>query len=319
MKITLEMINEQLREGKMSLNFEEKFLSKESFCTAMDYATKSCVKQKPDDMQYSEEWITRKDGSKLRIVIYKPLEFKDNVPGVMWIHGGAFATGIPELIEPYARMMIKESNCVVVSPDYRLSLEAPYPAAFDDCFDALLWMKENIRELGIREDQIMLGGDSAGASLAVAVSLKARDTGEVNIAFQMPLFPALDDRMESESMKDNNSPVVDSSTIKYMWQVYLGELFEKEVPAYAAPARADDFRGLPPTLSYVGGVDPLRDDMVQYSDNLRKAGVPVYFEVFDGGYHGFETFCPDADISKRAISFFLNIFKYAVENYFAKQ
>jgi acetyl esterase/lipase len=320
MKITLDSIDAELRE------FAEPFMDSstdndEAFRQGMETGTQMIDRKKPEDMQCDEVWIPRKkDGSNLRLLVLKPLSHKENLPGVLWIHGGAFASGVPEGSMSVFRRLMEAANCVIVSPDYRLSLEAPYPAGVDDCYEALLWMKANMKELGIRENQIAVGGDSSGASFAVSLAMTARDSGDVNIAFQMPLFPCIDDRMTSESVRDNNAPFVDRNLIYLAWKFYLGDLFETDrVPVYAAPARAEDFSRLPPLISYVGGIDPLRDDDIAYAENLKDAGVPVHFKVFEGCFHGFEEFCPDAEISKRAKSFFVDSYKYAVEHYFAEQ
>jgi acetyl esterase/lipase len=267
-------------------------------------------------LQCNETWIPRrKDGSKLRIRIYKPLKPVENVPGILWIHGGGYAIGAPEQGAGFYKRLIHESNCVIVAPDYRLSIEAPYPAALEDCYDALLWMKANAKELGIRENQLMAGGDSAGGGLTAALTLYARDMGEVKIAFQMPLYPMIDDRMTSESANENNAPVWNSNSNKWAWKLYLGELYGKDVSAYAAPARATDYRNLPPTVTFVGDLEPFRDETIEYVENLRKAGVRVDFQIFKGCYHAFQDLSPKAEISKKANSFFIESFKYAVENY----
>ena len=120
-------------------------------------------------LKCSEEWIPReKDGSRLRILIYKGLEPEQNVAGVLWIHGGGYGIGLPELSAGISKRLILESNCVVVAPDYRLSIDAPYPAALEDCYEALLWMVSHAKELGIRDDQLITGGESAGGGLAAA-------------------------------------------------------------------------------------------------------------------------------------------------------
>ncbi len=113
-------------------------------------------------MQNTEEWITRRDGSQMRICVFRPLSAIGQVPGVLWLHGGGYALGTPEQSRRYARALMAASDCVVVAPDYRLSCEAPYPAALDDSYQALLWMKSHAVELGISENQLMVGGDSAG-------------------------------------------------------------------------------------------------------------------------------------------------------------
>lgn len=278
------------------------------------------IKIKDDTIQFNEERILRKDGSKLRICIFKPLKPKENVPGVLWLHGGGYALGAPEQAEMIAKRLIDVCNCVVVAPDYRLSIEAPYPAALDDSYEALLWMKNHAKELGIRDNQLMVGGDSAGGGLTAALSLYARDKGEVAVAFQMPLYPMLDDRMTNESAKDNNAPVWNSKSNFNGWKLYLGELFgTPNVPYYAAPARAEYYSNLPPTATFVGELEPFRDETVQYVENLRKAGVPVDFEIYRGCYHAFEQMCPKAKVSKKAITFIINSFKHAIEHYFAEQ
>jgi acetyl esterase/lipase len=181
-------------------------------------------------------------------------------------------------------------------------------------------MKNNADSLGIDDSQIFIGGDSAGGGLTAAISLYARDKKEVNIAFQMPLYPMLDDRMLTESARDNNAPVWNSKSNYNSWKLYLGELFGKQsVPEYAAPARATDYSNLPPTATFVGDLEPFRDETILYVENLRKSGVKVSFRIFKGCYHAFEQVCPKAEISKSAIEYITSEYEYAVENYFAEQ
>jgi acetyl esterase/lipase len=277
-------------------------------------------KLKDKSIQSFEKVLTRKDGSNLRLCIYKPKDQTGTVPGVLWLHGGGYAIGTPEQAMGKAKRLINASQCVVIAPDYRLSTEAPYPAALEDSYTALLWMRDNASALGIREDQLMVGGESAGGGLTAALTLYARDQAEVAVAFQMPLYPMLDDRMSSESAKDNNAPVWDSKSNTNAWNMYLGDLFgTAKVPHYAAPARAEDYSNLPPTATFVGDLEPFRDETVQYVKSLRKAGVPVNFEIYKGCYHAFEQMCPKAEVSKKAISFILESYQYAVDHYFAEQ
>jgi acetyl esterase/lipase len=219
-----------------------------------------------------------------------------------------------------AKRFIDASNCIVVAPDYRLSIEAPYPAALEDSYDALLWMKDHVKELGIRDDQLMVGGDSAGGGLTAALTLYARDKEEVAIAFQMPLYPMIDDRMTNESAKDNNAPLWNSKSNFNGWKLYLGDLFgTPNVPYYAAPARAKDYSKLPPTATFVGDLEPFRDETIQYVENLREAGVKVDFNIYRGCYHAFDAVCPKAEVSKEATAFIINSFKHAVDHYFSEQ
>ncbi|MRH43586.1 alpha/beta hydrolase fold domain-containing protein [Aquibacillus halophilus] len=317
------MIDKQLRIKGMLYNLLINKPSEEKYIKFMHTVKKQMEKRKGQDvegLQFSEEWITRKDGTKLRICIYKPLNPKKEIPGVLWLHGGGYSQGIPELFANTYKRLIGARDCVIVAPDYRLSIdEAPYPAALDDSYTALLWMKSHAKELGIRDNQLIVGGESAGGGLTAAITLYARDQQEVTIAFQMPLYPMMDDRMITESAKENNAPIWNSRTNRWAWKLYLGELFEKDVPVYAAPARATDYSNLPPTITFVGDIEPFRDETIQYVQNLKQAGVPVDFELFKGCYHGFDIINPKAKISKQAISFFIHSFQYAVDHYFAEQ
>lgn len=235
-------------------------------------------------------------------------------PGVLWLHGGGYAIGIPEMDARTHAILCRELDCVVVAPDYRLSIDAPYPAALDDCYDTLLWMQRSADELGIDRDRIIVGGNSAGGGLAAAVSLRARDTGDVKIAVQLPLYPMIDDRMTTESARDNDAPVWNSETNGWAWRLYLGARTADDVPAYAAPSRAEDLRGLPPAVTFVGELDPFRDETIAYVERLRTAGVPVDFELFEGCYHGFDIVCPDAAVSRRARTFWTSALARAVSS-----
>ena len=321
MKINRSMIDKELRATGLIMKIIPRLFFNEPGLRLLSKLSKRrWIKIKRDKVRLTEEWITRKDSSRLRICLYKPLGLEDSVPGILWLHGGGYVLGAPEQVGMMAKRLIEARKCIIVAPDYRLSVDSPYPAGLEDSYETLLWMKNNAQELGIRENQIMVGGDSAGGGLAAALTLYARDKGKVAIAFQMPLYPMLDDRMITISSKDNNAPVWNSRSNYICWKLYLGKLSgTANIPYYAAPARASDLSNLPPAATFVGELEPFRDEVVQYVENLRKAGVPVDFEIFEGCYHAFEQMCPKAKISKRAVDFILNSFKYAAEHYFAEQ
>lgn len=269
------------------------------------------------ELNYEEVYIKRSDGSSLRLVVYTPKERREGVPGLLWIHGGGYAIGLPELDEFFIKRFVDLSGCVVVSPDYTLSLDKPYPAAFNDCYDSLLWLRDNGRRYGMNLNQIFVGGDSAGGGLTAAVTLKARDESSVNVAFQMPLYPMLDDRITGSSL-NNASPIWNSKSNKLAWGLYLGDLCGGDnVPKYAAPAREVDYSSLPPTCSFVGSIEPFVDENITYINNLREAGVPVDFRVFDGAFHAFDLVARKSQIAKDASEFLMDSFSYAVSNYFA--
>jgi acetyl esterase/lipase len=261
--------------------------------------------------------VRRPDGSTLRLLVVAPLDRQRDVPGLLWLHGGGYAIGSPDGDLAACRELIGASDCIVVAPDYRLSPVAPYPAALDDCYLALLWLRDNADRLGVRSDQLAVGGESAGGGLTAAVTLAARDRGEVAVAFQMPIYPMIDDRPPAQ---ENDAPVWDSVTNRSAWRLYLGDLHgHDDVPAYAAPARATEWAGLPPTMTYVGDIEPFHDETVAYVENLRAAGVPVEFEVFPGAWHGFDRIAPTTRISHRAIQFRVRWFRHAVATYRAAQ
>ena len=264
-------------------------------------------------------YITHEDGSQLRLCVYTPKQKKENVPGLLWIHGGGYGLGCPEQDFSFIQSFIDASGCVIVAPDYTNSPTAPYPAAFDDCYAALLWLAENGKHYGMREDQIFVGGNSAGGGLCAAVTLKARDTGDVNIAFQMPLYPMLDDRMNTDSMQGNDAPVWNEKSDRNAWKLYLADDFGTDnVSKYAAPARETDYSNLPPTLTYIGTIDPFLDEATTYVENLRNAGVEVEWMTLAGCFHGFDLFSFTTP-AKQAREFLINGFMYAVEHYTAAQ
>ena len=261
------------------------------------------------------------DAPAIRTRIYRPKNNQSDtpLPGLLFLHGGGYAFGIPEMSTADYQALIETRACVIVAPDYRKSLEAPYPAAINDCYSALMWMKNNALALGIRQDQLIVMGQSAGGGLTAAVSLMARDRGEVNIAFQMPLYPMIDDRTSTGSAKDNNAPVWSSRHNMIAWDLYLSGQSKKDLPIYAAPARAINFSGLPPTVTFVGALDPFRDETLEYVERLTAAGIPVACQVFDGCYHAFDVVGANTKIGREAAAFLHHHFARAVDSHFAAQ
>lgn len=189
---------------------------------------------------------------------------------------------------------------MIVAPEYRCTKEAPYPAALDDCYLALVWLKEHAEELGVRSDQLIVAGGSAGGGLTAATTLRARGTGAVRVAFQMPFYPMIDDRPTASSI-DNDAPVYDAVTNDANWRIYLGDLYGTDrIPATAAPARETDYRNLPPTITFGGSIEPFRDETVTYVENLRAAGVPVEFLEIEGAWHAFDGIAGWTKIAKTA-------------------
>jgi len=267
-----------------------------------------------------ERFIETRDGRQMRVLVFRPASRQPNATGFLWIHGGGFRVGAPDLEFDIARQFIQTANTVVVSPQYRLSPQAPFPAAFNDVYDTLLWMKNNASYLGVNPEQLFVGGGSAGGGLAASVALYARDSGDVNIAFLMPLYPMINDMMNTPSAIGNTALVWNSRRNYEAWKLYLGDLFlSRHVPTHAAPARETDFSNLPPTYTFVGDLDPFFCDTIAFVNNLRADGVWVQFDIYRGAFHGFDIIAPNARISREAIGRTLEVFRYATENFFVAQ
>lgn len=261
-------------------------------------------------------------GRDIKLLILRPTrsaKLKEKTPGILWIHGGGYITGMAEMIYMSRAIgLVKKYGAVVVTPAYRLSREAPYPAALKDCYAALKFLANHSDELGINSNQIMVGGESAGGGLAAALCMYARDLGEVNIAFQMPLYPMLDDR-DTDSSRDNHAPVWNTKKNHYGWKAYLGEHYGQEISPYAAAARQTDYSCLPPAYTFVGDIEPFYCETLTYIENLKKAGIPASVDVYPNCFHAFDMLTPMRKISKQAAAEFEKQYLYAVEHYFAEQ
>ena len=261
-------------------------------------------------------------GRDIEILILRPLKNarpKSKTPGILWIHGGGYRTGMAGMIYmSRALNLVKTYGAVVVTPEYRLSYEAPYPAALEDCYATLKYLKEHTEELGVNDSQLMVGGESAGGGLTVALCMYARDKGEIKIAYQMPLYPMIDNE-DTESSKDNHAPIWDTKKNHSAWKLYLRGLEGEEVPAYAAPARQTDYSNLPPAYTFVGDIEPFYCETLTYIKNLQKAGIEAKVDVYPNCFHAFDMMRPFKQESKDAIAEFERQFCYAVKHYFAPQ
>jgi acetyl esterase/lipase len=186
---------------------------------------------------------------------------------------------------------------VVVSSSHRLAPEHPHPAQSEDCYAGLAWMARNAGELGFDPGRLAVYGGSAGGGLTIAVTLLARDRGFPSVAFQMPIYPMIDDANTTPSSHEiTDIGIWDRDGNIEAWKWYLGE---GKPDQYAAPARAEDLSGLPPTFIDVGTVDLFRDEDIAFAGRLMQAGVPTELHVYPGAYHASEALAPDAPLSRR--------------------
>lgn len=257
----------------------------------------------------------------IRLLVLHPLEAgKEKVPGVLWIHGGGYQHGsAKEVFLTRALSMVVRFGMVLVAPDYRLSRKHPYPAALHDCYAALLWLKEHAEELNIRTDQIMVGGESAGGGMTAALCMLAHDRNEVNIAFQMPLYPMLDDR-DTDSSRDNHAPNWNTKKNHKAWKRYLRDAYGTDiVSCYAAPARREDYSGLPPCYTFVGDSEPFYDETLTYVRHLQEAGIRAEVDVYPTNFHAFDVLLPKKKESKVAVARFEEKVACAITSNFAPQ
>ena len=256
------------------------------------------------------------DGHELKLLILLPKGNRlppEKTPGILWIHGGGYAVGMAGMVfMSRAKRLVTAYGAVVISPEYRLAGKAPYPAALEDCYAALLYLKAHAEELGCADDRIIVGGESAGGGLTAALCMLARDRGEVNIAFQMPLYPMLDHR-DTDSSRNNHGISWNTRRNHAAWRLYLREV-EGEISPYASPARQTDYSNLPPAYTFVGNREPFYCETMTYIENLRKTGVPARVDVYPTGFHAFDMLLPFRRISRQAIEAFEKQYVYAAEH-----
>lgn len=252
------------------------------------------------------------DDQELTVRIYQPrTEKQTEQPALLWIHGGGYVLGHPSYDDHLCEIFAENTGCLVFSPDYRLAPEHPYPAALEDCYATLVWMCESAESFGIDLSRVAIAGASAGGGLTAALALLARDRGGPELCFQMPLYPMIDDRNTLPSTYEITHPSLwNRNNNEVAWRMYLGEDHAEEVPFYAAPLRADNLAGLPPTYTCIGQLDLFRDETIEYVARLAQAGVDVEFHLYPGGFHAFEHVA-DAEVSMRARNDYVRALKEA--------
>ncbi|MDH3499359.1 MAG: alpha/beta hydrolase [Acidimicrobiia bacterium] len=231
--------------------------------------------------------------------VYRPDGVEGDLPGFLWIHGGGMVLGDVAMDDFATAMYAQQLQCVVGSVDYRLAPEHPFPAPLEDCYAALKWFARDCP--GVNGSRVIIGGASAGAGLAAGLALLARDRGEIDVAFQLLIYPMIDDRNVTRSSQEITHPSVWNRRANLDgWNAYLsGNAGGDDVSAYAAPARAETLDGLPPAYIAVGDLDLFLDEDIAYAQRLLAAGVPTELHVYPGAFHGSDAFVPMSDISQR--------------------
>jgi acetyl esterase/lipase len=235
----------------------------------------------------------------VRVLVYTPGDRADRpLPAILHIHRGGFVSGSADMSDPNSRGYAVDMNCIVVSVDYRLAPETPFPGPVEDCYAALLWLHSAAAELGIDADRIMVAGESAGAGLAAALCQLARDRDNVRPFYQYLAEPMLDHRSV-----DSDHPHVghfgwtrDHS--RFGWRSMLGAAAGQPVSPYCSPAVADDLSDLPPAFIHIGAIDLFLEESLDYARRLTRAGVSVELHVWPGAFHAFQS--TDCHVSREA-------------------
>lgn len=236
------------------------------------------------------------EGSGAVLRVFKPKVHDHAIPAFVYYHGGGYFTGNLEANDSLCQNFALSQNCAVIAVDYRKAPEAPYPAGFDDCYEALLWTAANPH---FDKTRIVVGGISAGAGLAAGVAMKARDENGPTLAGQILAIPCIDHRFKTASSQMKvDVRVWNTSLARKAWAAYLKDI-TGDVPAYASPAVATDFVGLPPTFVSAEGEDILRDEAIEFAQSLMAASVPTDLRTYAGAYHGSFAFSPEAKISQQ--------------------
>jgi acetyl esterase len=232
-----------------------------------------------------EDAITT-DGIQVRI--YRP-EADGPVPTVVFFHGGGFVIGSIETHDDHGRLICAEVEAVVVSVEYRLAPEHPFPAGFEDCLSATRWVADNIARLGGDADRIAVAGDSAGGNLAAAVALACKEDGP-RLAAQLLLYPGVDFREDEDlhpsRIENGEGLFLTAEDMRWFGDHYLSDAAHRQDPR-ASVLLAPDLAGLPPAVVGTGEYDPLRDEGEAYAKAMEHAGVRVVLRRYDGLIHGF--------------------------------
>lgn len=233
--------------------------------------------------------------------IYYPVEQR-SLPILMFFHGGGWVLGDLDTHDAFCRHLAQASGFATVSVDYRRPPEHPFPAAFDDCFNATEAVVKQAGSLSLDPTCVAVSGDSAGGNLAVAVALKARDTNSLHLNAQVLIYPVIEPRFETESYRAfAEDHGLTRAAMQWFWQQYIGEDVSK-IDAYAAPGRVVSLAGLPPAYVLTAEYDVLREEGESYASRLQKAAVPVTTRRYDGMIHGFVHFSGFFDQGKQAIT-----------------
>ena len=252
-------------------------------------------------------WTKAHDGEDFRLCLYRPAA---GAPGgnfavILYIHGGGFVLGCPEMADDYLANLAEELQAIIVAVDYRLAPEHPFPIPLEDCYTALGWVVAHRQTLNMDADKVIVMGHSAGAGLAAALAIVARDRGEYSIASQVQFYPMLDYRSGSAASPQQNSTTGvigwPAQANQFCWDCLRADQALDDLPiGWFSPALQDDLRDLPPTFLAVGALDLFLEEDVAFAMRLSRAGAAVELHVYPGAPHMFDQ-CPGSVSDQSAL------------------
>jgi triacylglycerol lipase len=241
-----------------------------------------------DGVVYEDRRIPGPKGAPdVRVAIYRPERQSEPLPVCLHMHGGGMVMGSPEIRHASSIAAAASYPCIVVSVDYRLAPEGPFPAAVEDCYAALAWIWAEADALGADRKRIVAIGESAGGGLAASLAILARDRGEYAIAQQVLTYPMLDNRTGRDYAHDHVGEFVwTRDNNAFGWSAYLGGA--RNLPPHAVPARCENLERLPPAFIATGSLDLFLEEDMDYARRLIRAGVPTELHVYPGAFHAFD-------------------------------
>lgn len=249
----------------------------------------------PPPVTHIEDRQIAGPGGQIPLRIYSPF-LEGTHPVLVYYHGGGWVIGNIESHDSLCRQLANQSQCIVISVDYRLAPEHKFPAAVEDAYAAVQWVANHAEEIHVDAHRIAVGGDSAGGNLAAVVCLMAKKESSPSIAFQLLIYPATGMSSDTNSHKENGEGYfLTKDLMTWFTSCYIQSVEDLDNP-YVAPLKAQDFSGLPPAFVLTGEFDPLRDEGEAYAEKLRNAGVCVESKRYEGMIHGF--ICMDGFLEK---------------------
>ncbi|MDL2141687.1 alpha/beta hydrolase [Flavobacterium tructae] len=276
--------------------------------TPTEYDDKVLIKDLYTDAQNEQD--------KLRLRFYYPIKREAPAPVLYWMHGGGMIVGAPEQDDIQMKQIAAETGAVVVSVDYRLAPEYPFPVPLQDVYSGLNWIISKASDLGIDSNKIAVGGASAGGGLAASLVQKVLQESNFTLVHQSLTYPMLDNRNISNSSKEITSlGIWDRHYNLFAWKQYLGIVKEdQEAPLFSVPALSKNLAGLPSTFIAVGALDLFRDEDIEYGLRLMEAGVDTELHFYHGAVHGFDFHIPDNPMTKGFLTKRINALKLAFSN-----